>query len=157
MHLRRIGIDAVHPVINDGVRLPTVPQRAAGPHYLVSVIVAQVRIHQVVQPKILRLAVLHRCDDVPRRPTLADVVQRGESARDMERWIKRSGHCHRKSEMPRRAGHDGQQLDGLEHVDLPAVAQHWRIAVVVELHQRQCVHEEHPSNFARSSTRAMCS
>ena len=87
VHLGRVGVLATRPVVQYRAVLPGVPEPGDHVHEFVRAVVALVVAQVGVDAEVLRLTVVDRCDHVPGRPTAGQVVQRGESPRDMERRV----------------------------------------------------------------------
>ena len=89
VHLGRVGELTGHPVVQDGLVLPGVPQAGHHVQELVGAVVPFVVAEVGVDAEVLRLAVVDRRDDVPGRAAARKVVQRGERARHVEGRVVR--------------------------------------------------------------------
>ena len=152
--LARVGEVAGLTVEHEGVVVPRVPQAArrleelVGP--VVALVVAQVGLHAVV----LRLAVVHRGDDVPGGAATGEVVERGEGPGDVERRVVRRRVRGAETD---RAGGAGDQAEHDAQVELhragapphrlgdrPAVDAGHGEAVVEEHHVEAALFEDPP-------------
>ena len=91
VHLVRVGVDAVDPVVQHGVVFPGVPQPDGGLKEFLGAIVAGVMAQMRFQAEVLRLAVVDRGDDVPRRAATGQVVEGGEGTGHVERRVVGGG------------------------------------------------------------------
>src|SRR5271156_791580 len=91
VHLVRVGVDAVDPVVQHGVVFPGVPQADGGFEELLGPVVAGVVAQMRFQAEVLRLAVVDGGDDVPRRPAAGQVVEGGEGTGNVERRVVGGG------------------------------------------------------------------
>lgn len=122
VNLARVGIDPALAIIDDGVRVPGIPQCVAGFHHLVRVVVPVVAVHQLVQAEVLRLARIGRGHHVPCGTSAADMVERGEGAGDMEWVVERGRQRSRQTNVACLACHGGEQQQRVEEPHLPGPA-----------------------------------
>ena len=75
MNLGRINVPARDLVMNEGVSRPTVPKAAHDFHELPCPFISNVTLHVFRPTEIKSIFWLGRCNDVPSRAALADVIE----------------------------------------------------------------------------------
>ena len=110
-------------VADESVLRPAVPQTGNDIVELARTTIALVVVHRLVHAEVQRGIGVGRGDDVPCRATAADVVERGEAARDMKRRIEGGGAGGDQADMLGDHGERRQQGERLERRDGVAALQ----------------------------------
>lgn len=101
-------------VVPERVVVPAVPQAGDDLHELPGPVVARGVVGLGVAVEVLRLGVRHRGDDVPGSPAGAEVIDRGELPRDVERLVVRRRRGRRETDVRGVHGEGGQQRQRVE-------------------------------------------
>ena len=88
MHFLGIEEDSARLIAQPGIVGPTVPQPGDHLEEFAGAPVALVMLHMIGQSEIQRRVRVGGGDDVPTRAAVADVIERGEAARDMVRLVE---------------------------------------------------------------------
>jgi len=114
MHLGGVEVDAVLLVADDGAVLPGIPQAEHDLGELAGAGVAVGMRHMRVVAEIERLGGGKRSDEIPAGAALADLVERGEEARDGERLVIGRRHGGDEADALRHRGERAEQGQRLE-------------------------------------------
>ena len=122
-HARGIEVETAVGVADEGIIGETVPEPGDDIIEFPRPAIALVMLHMVVAPEIQRRIRVGRGDDVPARPSLGDMVERGKAPGNMKGFIecRRSGR--HQADPLRHHGQRGQKGKRLERGDRMAAAQ----------------------------------
>jgi hypothetical protein len=138
-HARRLGVDAALTIAQHGVVVPRAfPQLVDHVEEFVRALIALVVQQLRFKPEVARCAVELRSDDVPADAPVAQVVERGELAREQVRVLVGRGDRHANAQMLRDRGHGRHQQQRVGQRRLRSRAQRCvgTAAVRVELAER---------------------
>jgi hypothetical protein len=123
VQLRRLEIDSALDVTDEGVIGPGIPEAGYHVEELAGAAIAGIVLDMLVEAEVHRFVRVARGDEVPPRPTAAQMIQRGKAARHVIGLVvsRRGGR-----DQPQAFGDDGecrQQCERLERGDGAAALQ----------------------------------
>ena len=129
-------------VQHDGIVVPGIPVPDNDFQEFIGAIVALVVLAMCGVAHVKRLAVVHRCHDVPGGAAVGHQVQCLEHARDVERLVVGGGTGRTKTEPFGRHSHHGEDGDRVHFHTADAVGDGVRMIAAVAVRHRQAIVEE---------------
>ena len=121
---------------------PTVPAAQHDFHELIGSVIARIVFHMDLAAHVVRLAIVHRGDDIPGRAPAQHVVHGLESACHVEGFVVRGRGGGADAQVPRAEAHRQQRRDGIDLHHPHAIRNDLGRVAAVQVGHRQAVVEE---------------
>ena len=146
MHFRGVEIAAAFLVANERIVIPRVPQTGDDVEKFLGTAIARLVIDELVTAEIFRFEIALRRNDIPAHSPLGDVIERGESTRQIVGFVIAGGGRRDETQTPGPL-RDRRDLDQrLQHFDPAVVAQ--RIDIQRRRAQSPAVGPKDEMNFS---------